>query len=751
MTAAVSVFRDFVYKVSDKPLMEVLNDIKTGTYKTEIDKIRHLMSLGKEEEAETLKKQLLGFAASGVFDNYRSSENLEVYTQFIILDIDKLSESELNRIIPVINLAPYTYACFISTRGKGVKFIVRVNSNVEQHKTVYNQVVDYYEQALNTVVDTSGSDYARLCFMSYDENCYINTEATIFEIQEEEKQTIIESDINTNNHQQLSIVEILNKCEAFTNQKGEYHEGNRNNYIYLFSANACRFGVIEEDAYQYCIANFDLSEKEIKTTVRSAYKSNNADFAKFAKFANATVSEEVQNQDSQNLESLSLLTTTPTVPEDVYNSLPIIFQKGIEVLKTQREKDVFLTGALSILSGCLPNVLGLYGGKEVYPNLFSFLLAPAASGKGALTYAKMLADKYHQAVIQNSKDEEADYKKELEAQKQAKKYLKKGEEAPEEPTQPPFKVVYIPANTSNAKMIKHIEDNEGFGIICETEADTLGQTFKNDWGSYSDLLRKAYHHEKISISRKTNNEYFEIDNPRLSVVLSGTPNQILNIIQSAEDGLFSRFMFYVFASNPEWLDPSPKSNPVNLTEHFKHLSDEVYRMVRYLDNTVTNIHLSDTQWQKFNPLFDEYLFRIYNLVSKDATSVVKRLGLMVFRFCMMFTAIRKYECQLKDTDLECTDQDFKNALKLADVYLQHSILVFKNLPNNTTNMQFKPTSPKANFFKELPQEFSRKQAVSIGDKLKIKERTVDNYLAKLEQAGYLVKPKAGYYKKIKSL
>ena len=206
MTAAVSVFRDFVYKVSDKPLVEVLNNIKTGTYKTEINKIRHLMSLGKEEEAENLKKQLLGFTASGVFDNYRSSENLEVYTQFIILDIDKLSESELNRIIPIINLAPYTYACFISTRGKGVKFIVRVNSNVEQHKTVYNQVVDYYEQALNTVVDTSGSDYARLCFMSYDENCYINTEATIFEIQEEEKQTITESDANTNNHQQLSCL-----------------------------------------------------------------------------------------------------------------------------------------------------------------------------------------------------------------------------------------------------------------------------------------------------------------------------------------------------------------------------------------------------------------------------------------------------------------------------------------------------------------------------------------------------------------
>ena len=110
--------------------------------------------MDKKEEAETIKKQLLGFTASGVFDNYRSSVNLEVYTQFIILDIDKLSESELNIIIPVINLAPYSYACFICARGKGVMFTVRVNSNVEQHKTVYNQVIYYYKKALNKVVDT---------------------------------------------------------------------------------------------------------------------------------------------------------------------------------------------------------------------------------------------------------------------------------------------------------------------------------------------------------------------------------------------------------------------------------------------------------------------------------------------------------------------------------------------------------------------------------------------------------------------
>ena len=50
MTAVVSDFRDFVFKVSDIPLEEVLNNIKTGTYKTEIDKIRHLMSWIKKRK-----------------------------------------------------------------------------------------------------------------------------------------------------------------------------------------------------------------------------------------------------------------------------------------------------------------------------------------------------------------------------------------------------------------------------------------------------------------------------------------------------------------------------------------------------------------------------------------------------------------------------------------------------------------------------------------------------------------------------
>ncbi len=91
---------------------------------------------------------------------------------------------------------------------------------------------------------------------------------------------------------------------------------------------------------------------------------------------------------------------------------PILFESCL-VFKDPRERDVFLTGALTILSGCLPNVSGVYHGSTVFTSLFSFILAPAASGKGALKFAKALADKYHLKTVAQSVQDKKNYDKEI--------------------------------------------------------------------------------------------------------------------------------------------------------------------------------------------------------------------------------------------------------------------------------------------------------------------------------------------------
>jgi hypothetical protein len=155
--------------------------------------------------------------------------------------------------------------------------------------------------------------------------------------------------------------------------------------------------------------------------------------------------------------------------------MPEILQHGAMAFTDERERDVFLTGALAILSGCLPGVKGVYAGNEVFKCL-SFAIAPAASGKGALKFAKMLADEYHSFVLKASREAESQYNQELSEHKQKISSKKKGDTSTEEqPTKPTFKVVYIPANTSYAKILWHLEQNEGTGIICETESRHPGQ------------------------------------------------------------------------------------------------------------------------------------------------------------------------------------------------------------------------------------------------------------------------------------
>ncbi len=55
-------------------------------------------------------------------------------------------------------------------------------------------------------------------------------------------------------------------------------------------------------------------------------------------------------------------------------------------------------------------------------------------------------------------------------------------------------------------------------------------TFKSDFGNFSDGFRKVFYHEKISYNRRKDKEFVELEKPRLSALLSGTPSQIFSLI-----------------------------------------------------------------------------------------------------------------------------------------------------------------------------------------------------------------------------
>jgi hypothetical protein len=741
----VSSYKNFINKLEDRDLVEIFKEVKSNRYESDINSIRYALHKGENKTADEIKSSLVAFTTSGTFGESRTKKNINTYSQIIGLDFDHIPVTEINNLVTLVNGCRYTFASFISPSGEGLKVFIKVNSNAAQHITVYNQVANFYKELSGYDFDAKCKDITRLCFVSCDTELYLNNDAVTFELKEEVKP--IKKEYQKEVQHSLTTDELLDKCLNFTEQKEQYNVGNRNNFIFLFSCNANKFGIYEEDTLSYCLNNFDLEEKEIKATVNSTYKNQSTDFAKFANFANlqsATI-ENTEAKENSFEEYEDCLKTTPTIPQSVYDNLPPILFESCKVFKGSREKDVFLTGALAILSGCIPNVSGLYSGSVIYPSLFSFILAPAASGKGALKFAKALADKYHDKTLANSMEDKKRFDENLAAYK-ILKAKGKLEENQEMPIAPKFKVVYIPANTSNAKIIQHLDCNEGKGIICETEADTLGQTFKNDWGSYSDMLRKSFHHEKISVSRKTDGEFVEVDNPQLSVALSGTPKQVFNIISSAEDGLFSRFIFYVFKTDAVWLDPSPKGNPVNLTDYFTTQSKKVLKMVEFFETDELIMQLTEEQWDRFNPIFGSFLEQINTFVSEDALSIVKRLGLVLYRFCMIFTAIRKFSTNDYHKEIYCSDVDFESALTLTKTYLQHSVIMFTNLPKQGEQGAFKSGSNKKQFLEALPSKFQRKEAIEIAKRFNIGERSVGNFL-KSCLGKYLIQPEYGSYEK----
>ncbi|RZK31867.1 MAG: DUF3987 domain-containing protein, partial [Hymenobacter sp.] len=137
-----------------------------------------------------------------------------------------------------------------------------------------------------------------------------------------------------------------------------------------------------------------------------------------------------------------------------------------------------------------------------------------------------------------------------------------------------------------------------------------------------------------------------------------------------------------------WKDVSPYVSEINLTDHFKQLSYKVYNMVKFLQMGDTIITLSKEQWQQLNTQCSIWLQDITTFTGEDAASIVKRLGLVLYRIAMLLTTLRKYEHGEASETAECSDVDFNTAFQLVEIYLQHSILMFNNLPRQQENNNF---------------------------------------------------------------
>ena len=438
-------------------------------------------------------------------------------------------------------------------------------------------------------------------------------------------------------------------------------------------------------------------------------------------------------------------------------SLPALLRDPVETQTDYEGRDKVTLAALTLYSGSMHGIYGIYDGKRVYPPFYTLIDAPSGADKGIISDCRQLLMPIEWEIRKAYENELEDYQQEY-AKWSA--LDKKQRAAQKEPVKPPYRSVFVAANSSATSAYQALSDNGEWGVIFETEADTLTQALKQDYGDYSDGLRKAFHHEPISYSRRKDDEHVNLDCPRLAALLTCTPGQVPQLLspQQVENGLANRFLFYNLKSNHLWRDVFAECNePIadRLLEVGQRYLTLYHELEKKSDHPIQFV-LSIEQQKQFNNYFSGLLLEQIGLHGEQLDAFVKRLGLTTFRMAMVLTVLR---CEEREPMLDplsqtlvCTEEDFQTVLTITNCLINHTTHVYANLlPHDNT-----PTSPSGlslsatekALFDALGIEFTTQESKQFAEKLGIPWKSAERYIGSFVSKYHIVdRIKNGQYKK----
>lgn len=272
MAHNVTIFQNI--RDTDTPFFRdvhiILDRIKEGAGATK-DLVKRIRLEKRKPERQELKKQLPAICFSGTF-NKRTDASLVEHSGLICLDFDGYTkQKELLQDKENLSKNKYVFSVFISPSGNGLKVLVKIPADAENHTMYFNSLEKYFN---SPYFDKTSKNLSRVCYESYDPLIAINENSSIWDVIEEpeytevsrtrDKATIPITDEN-------KIVEILVK---WWEKKYPMHEGQRNQNAYVLAMAFNDFG-INKSLASYVLNQFasdDFTLREIGTTIDSAYR-----------------------------------------------------------------------------------------------------------------------------------------------------------------------------------------------------------------------------------------------------------------------------------------------------------------------------------------------------------------------------------------------------------------------------------------------------------------------------------------------
>lgn len=829
---SVSFFANFF---DNEPIARALKDVVNLAMSEYITKltleIRRLRAIAKDKDtpidqaleaknkADKLKKSLPSFLTDVYCEHGKKRSDIKSFLPFIGFDVDYITEEEVVALMEQLEGNPHVVIAEPSCSRTGVHFMVMMDAadwlnqkwdgkNIKPYEFVWNKAKEYVEGAFNIAIDVKCMNPEHIFGICFDEMVHYKENPVVLHIDTSkyvEPVAKVASTYSTNavsGTYQASIYEVSDKIISRIEQSGIFFtEGSRNDFVLRFALAANKYGVSQSETENFCTTNFsqsDFKDSEILATIRSAYSKTNEHGTFSATSAitpNANNTEKVgKSTDLGVLESGMAVGGLAEVAENTscqgngytfsdkleIDDLPDFFKPIFKHHGKEPAKcDAQLLGVLDVVSGVMgaangtpeerSGIYGIYDGKRVFAPVYVDIFSGAGNDKGNLIFCKYLFHNIKAEMRRKYEGEKAAFDLEM-AEWEATNKKDRGP-APKEPV---FRDPFVPGNSSSSAVYRAMDANDGWGVMFETEADTISNMIASDYGDYSDLMRKAHHHERATMNRVTEKLHIEIEEPRLAIFLTCTPGQLPALFPSFENGLGSRFLFYNIPDEDVHFHDVFAMTDTPLEDVYKKMGEDIlplYHAMLMRKNHPIQFVMSQSQQREFLATYSSILQEQFKMLGKGIRAFVFRMALECFRYAMILTAIRRlsdWQRTFNPSDpdqsgifrdeenaLVCDDRDFRTAMIIMGCLINHTARVYAVMSKEDDNpfalKGIKLKAEEVKVYNALPEGYFRtSDFIKVAVELNVTERTAQRMLGNFCSKYRIVNPVSrGVYNKPK--
>lgn len=762
----------------DMTLEEFVKLLRGERWKVQVEEYQRLKASGRETEAKKLKRKLAALVIAGRCDGSHAETNLKQWSGDAMLDVDKCN-GRVSEFLQVLKDTPWVKAAWRSVSYDGLKLVVRVEAeSVDEYRMAYALVAWHVAQLLAFPCDMSCKNPTRPCFASYDPEAFFRPDTEVFpwrrfvtEHPDRVGEILAELKVKTPAGASGPPVAASGMLHTFFNEfleQNPFVDGKKNEFLLKLGRIARYKGVGEEELARLKtlaverLAGMGCAAGDIPPRIDSGYRyadmnkgpetpASRAHKAQGSPMRYSEPNEGEEEAELEKLEADKLRREVPCLPDELFDRLPDFLKRGLTHVRNKRERDILLLSMITNISGCLPGVRMNYGGMVYSADLYLVALAGSGRGKGVMQLAAILPAAIQEYYDELNRKDEREYRQKLlkwnleERLAAQEKRVPDLDQCPEMPVE---RILKVAPNISKSQLILALEAGGAVGLVMNaSELDMISSAMHQEYGKHDDVMRAASQHEEVSSYFKTDHRLVVVSDPHLALCASGTPAQLHKFISSLENGMYSRVAFYVGQAHWEYKSANPGKARLDMRAYFKGMGEELLRMFIFLSGSPTEVVFTEEQWKDHTERFRTYLREVVAEDDDSPGAIVLRHGLMMARIAMVLTALRKCEPQWNTSEWKCSDEDFRTAMQIVDVLLEHSLLLSTSMDDTAGRIR-----PVKAFFKlrpilrTMPREFTYSELMAAANEAGLPTASVKRYLLRLVYY-QIVEKEDGKYRK----